>query len=144
MAGGGPHNHEHLAGTVDLHSRDAYVSIHIGYSNGSSGKQSQPAGNLGGQLSRLLPQRGDGTGKFLLHQMFQLGMESFKKGRGGISIPLVPQGLVAAGTGAARIPAGELPDDPVAGFQDKICLVVDLGSLLHDLPDLGPTDAFCR
>ena len=54
-----------------------------------------------------------------------------------VAIRATPHPLVARLAGAAGEPAGELPDDPVAGFDQVVRFRVQVGGFVQELPRLG-------
>ena len=116
---------------------DGDVRVHVGDGDGGAGFQPGPGGGLGGQPAGFLAQRDDGAGHLFIDDVLQARVEGFEERLGREAFALGPDGLVTGGAGVALFLAGQLPDDPVGGFEEALGGGVDFGVFVEDLPDLG-------
>ena len=89
-----------------------------------------------GQDTRSAAGRQESARHLLVDDVLEARVERGEVGVVGEPVPLRPHRLVAGGAGVAGLGSGQLPDDPVGGFDQPLRPVVELGRLVEDLERL--------
>jgi len=113
------------------------MRIDIGDRHSSACLQAGPAGCLGGQPAGALADGENGARHLLVDDMLQARVKGGEVFLRWESFALGPDGFVAGGAGVALLLAGELPDDPVGGFDQAVSSSVDLRRFVEDLERFG-------
>ena len=101
------------------------------------GFQTGPAGGLFGQPAGFTADGIDRQAHFLLDDVLQARVEGFEEILGREAFAPGPDGFITGGGIVAGFHAGELPDDPVGGFDQAVGRRVDFRGFIQDLPDFG-------
>ncbi len=134
VAGGGAHDHQHLAGLDGLGRGGGDVRVDVAHRHRDPGSQARPRRRSGGQGAGAGSQRQERTVELVL-QVREPGVERAQERAAGIGAVLV-DGLVAGERRVARLAPAQLPGDPVRGLDPAVRARVQLRLLLEQLQRL--------
>ena len=134
VAGGGAHDHQHLAGIDGLGRGRGDVGVDVAHRHRDPGSQARPRRRSGGEGAGAGSQRQERAVELVL-QVREPGVECAQERAAGIGAVLV-DGLVAGERGVARLAPAQLPRDPVRGLDPAVRARVQLRLLLEQLQRL--------